>query len=66
MFFSGAVGTGLAGEEMTVAEPFSNAGYSAEMLGTWHLAGEEKYYPTGRGFDEAAFNEGHLPSWDSS
>ncbi len=63
VLFPGTVGMGLAAEELTVAEALSEAGYSTAMFGKWHLGGEEEYYPTNQGFDEATWSEGNPPWW---
>ena len=56
----GAVGmphefSGLAGEEVTIAEVLSEAGYSTAHFGKGHLGDIEESYPHNQGFDEALF-----------
>jgi len=46
---------GLAGEEVTIAEVLSGAGYSTAFYGKWHLGDIEESYPTNQGFDETLF-----------
>jgi len=43
---------GLTQWEYTMAELFSDAGYSTGMFGKWHLGHTEGRYPTDQGFDE--------------
>lgn len=46
---------GLAGEEVSMAEVLSDAGYSTAFYGKWHLGDIEESYPTKQGFDETLF-----------
>ncbi len=59
----GQVGFGLAGEEVTIAELLSEAGYYNGFFGKWHMGEEEEHYPTNQGFDEAEWSEGNPPWW---
>ena len=43
---------GLTQWEYTMAELFSDAGYSTGMFGKWHLGHTEGRFPTDQGFDE--------------
>jgi arylsulfatase len=43
---------GLTQWEYTLAEMFSDVGYSTGMFGKWHLGHTEGRYPTNQGFDE--------------
>jgi arylsulfatase A-like enzyme len=43
-------GTGLALEEITLAEKLKEAGYKTFFAGKWHL-GDEGYFPEDQGFD---------------
>ncbi|MGI9629323.1 MAG: arylsulfatase [Longimicrobiales bacterium] len=43
---------GLTQWEYTLAEMFSDVGYSTGMFGKWHLGHTEGRYPTDQGFDE--------------
>jgi arylsulfatase A-like enzyme len=46
---------GMRGEEVTLAEVLSNAGYATAFHGKWHLGDIEESYPHKQGFDEAFF-----------
>jgi arylsulfatase len=46
---------GISGEEVTIAEVLSKAGYSTAFHGKWHLGDIEESYPHNQGFDEAFF-----------
>ena len=46
---------GLGGEEVTIAEVLSDAGYATSFAGKWHLGDIEESYPHNHGFDEALF-----------
>ncbi|WP_339911398.1 sulfatase-like hydrolase/transferase [Symmachiella dynata] len=46
---------GLRGEEVTIAEVLSQAGYATAFHGKWHLGDIEESYPHNQGFDEAFF-----------
>ena len=43
---------GLVQWEKTMAEMFSDAGYSTGMFGKWHLGRTKGRFPTDQGFDE--------------
>ena len=43
---------GMTQWEVTMAELFSDAGYSTGMFGKWHLGDTEGRFPTDQGFDE--------------
>jgi arylsulfatase A-like enzyme len=45
--------TGLAAENVTLAEVLSDAGYSTGFFGKLHLGDTEESYPHNQGFDEA-------------
>jgi len=47
--------SGLAAEEVTIAEVLSDAGYSTAHFGKGHLGDIEESYPYNQGFDEALF-----------
>jgi len=46
---------GMRGEEVTMAEVLSKAGYATAFYGKWHLGDIEESYPHNQGFDEAFF-----------
>ena len=46
---------GMGGEEVTLAEVLSKAGYATAFHGKWHLGDIEESYPHNQGFDEAFF-----------
>jgi arylsulfatase len=46
---------GMRGEEVTMAEVLSQAGYATAFHGKWHLGDIEESYPHNQGFDEAFF-----------
>ena len=46
---------GMGGEEVTLAEVLSKAGYTTAFHGKWHLGDIEESYPHNQGFDEAFF-----------
>ena len=46
---------GMRGEEVTMAEVLSKAGYATAFHGKWHLGDIEESYPHNQGFDEAFF-----------
>ena len=46
---------GMRGEEVTIAEVLSEAGYATAFHGKWHLGDIEESYPHNQGFDEAFF-----------
>ena len=46
---------GMRGEEITIAEVLSKAGYATAFHGKWHLGDIEESYPHNQGFDEAFF-----------
>ncbi len=47
----GANADGMLGDEITVAEVFSAAGYATGAFGKWHLGDYGEYLPTNQGFD---------------
>jgi len=49
------VGEGLPGNEVTIAEVLSEAGYRTSHVGKWHQGDIEEAYPHNQGFDYAAF-----------
>ena len=59
----GEVGGGLHGDEVTLAEILSDAGYFTGHFGKWHMGGEDEHLPTSQGFDEAEWSEGNPPWW---
>ena len=48
-------GSGLNGEEVTIAEVLSEAGYNTVHVGKWHQGDIEEAYPHNQGFDSASF-----------
>jgi arylsulfatase A-like enzyme len=46
---------GMSGNEVTIAEALSEAGYATAFHGKWHLGDIEESYPHNQGFDEAFF-----------
>ncbi len=46
---------GMRGEEVTMAEVLSQAGYATAFHGKWHLGDIEQSYAHNQGFDEAFF-----------
>lgn len=46
---------GLPGEEATIAEVLSKAGYATAFYGRWRLGDIEESYPHNQGFDETFF-----------
>lgn len=48
-------GFGLAGEEVTLAEVLSEAGYNTAHIGKWHMGDIKEAWPNWQGFDFAAF-----------
>ncbi len=48
-------GSGLNGEEVTIAEVLSEAGYNTAHVGKWHQGDIEEAYPHNQGFDSASF-----------
>ena len=44
--------TGIAPEEITIAEVLKGAGYATLHLGKWHLGDAPEFLPTRHGFDE--------------
>ncbi len=59
---------GLSGEEVTVAEVLSEAGYSTAMWGKWHLGEEPEHLPEGQGYDNAYYGlwNGAPDNWPGS
>jgi len=47
--------TGLNGDEVTIAEVLSQAGYNTAHIGKWHQGDIEQAYPHNQGFDEASW-----------
>ncbi|MEM6578954.1 MAG: sulfatase-like hydrolase/transferase, partial [Pseudomonadota bacterium] len=48
-------GFGLAGNEVTLAEVLSDAGYNTAHIGKWHMGDIREAWPNWQGFDFAAF-----------
>ena len=48
-------GTGLSGEEVTIAEVLSESGYNTVHIGKWHMGDIEEAWPHNQGFDYAEF-----------
>ena len=48
-------GEGLNGDEVTIAEILSKAGYNTAHIGQWHQGDIEQAYPHKHGFDLANF-----------
>ena len=48
-------GAGLHGDEVTIAEVLSEAGYNTSHVGKWHQGDIEEAYPHNQGFDFAAW-----------
>jgi len=46
---------GLSGEEVTVAEVLSDAGYHTAMWGKWHLGEAQEHLPENQGYDYAYY-----------
>ncbi|MCG8586273.1 MAG: sulfatase-like hydrolase/transferase, partial [Pirellulales bacterium] len=46
---------GMSGDEVTIAEVLSKAGYATAFHGKWHLGDIEESYAHNQGFDEAFF-----------
>ena len=46
---------GMRGEEVTLAEVLSKAGYATAFHGKWHLGDIKESFPHNQGFDEAFF-----------
>ncbi len=44
--------TGIAAEEVTLAEALKERGYATGIIGKWHLGDEGIHLPTANGFDE--------------
>ncbi len=54
---------GLPGEERTIAELLSEAGYSTAMWGKWHVGGAEESAPENQGFDYAYYTLYNAAFW---
>ena len=50
-FEMGANVDGMLGDEVTMAEMFSSAGYATGAFGKWHMGDYGEYLPTNQGFD---------------
>ena len=48
-------GFGLAGQEVTLAEILSDAGYNTSHVGKWHMGDIKESWPNFQGFDYAVF-----------
>jgi arylsulfatase len=48
-------GVGMRGEEVTLAELLSAAGYATHHIGKWHMGDVKEAYPINQGFDYASF-----------
>ena len=48
----------LRGDEITMADAFSDAGYATGQFGKWHLGDNYPYRPQDRGFQEAFYHGG--------
>jgi arylsulfatase len=48
-------GTGLHGDEVTIAELLKKAGYNTAHIGKWHQGDIEQAMPTNQGFDTASY-----------
>lgn len=59
---------GLSGEEVTVAELLSDAGYSTAMWGKWHLGEAQEQLPENQGFDYSYYGvwNGMIDQWAAS
>jgi arylsulfatase len=59
---------GLSGEEVTVAEVLSEAGYNTAMWGKWHLGDEPEHAPENQGYDYAYYGlwNGAPDAWPGS
>jgi arylsulfatase len=59
---------GLSGEEVTIAEVLSEAGYQTAMWGKWHLGEEQEHLPENQGFDYAYYGvwNGMIDQWEAS
>lgn len=43
---------GIAADEITLAEVYTDAGYATKCIGKWHLGHKEEFFPVKHGFDE--------------
>ncbi|MEA3275155.1 MAG: sulfatase-like hydrolase/transferase, partial [Pseudomonadota bacterium] len=59
---------GLSGEEVTIAEVLSEAGYHTAMWGKWHLGEAEQHLPESQGYDYAYYGvwNGMIDQWAAS